>query len=279
MLLVPPAMVGARGTSLINTLKNLDLTTNLQVCLDAGDLNSWPGSGQVWKDLSGNGNDFNLGSSSSSDSADPTFNGVAGRKSTADYFSYDGGDRFTLAAASPPSWQSGMHKAGGKFTILQWAYVGNLTGLAPSQTGFGCGDAANSSGPTDYIAFTNSATTQNALSIAVTNGANAGVVNAKSTLLVTNNAWQMISVAIDVDTRAILFGINETTETVASVGSASPSSADSHASLVLGAISGNGDAPVPINGCRIAATAIYTSALSASNLTSIFNASRDRFGV
>ena len=36
------------------------VTDGLVVCLDAGDKNSYPGSGATWSDVSGNGNDFTL---------------------------------------------------------------------------------------------------------------------------------------------------------------------------------------------------------------------------
>lgn len=276
-MLLAPSFVPAGGTSLIVELRNLGLTTGLQVCLDVGDLNSYSGTGQTWNDLSGNGNHFYLGSGSGSDSADPTFNGVAGRKTTSDYFSYDGGDRFTLAQ-SAPSWQSGMHKAGGKFTILQWAYVSNLTGLAPSQAGFGCGDNTSSSDGRDAITFSNSGSRQNALSIAVQSGTSAVVVGAVSTLLLTNNAWQMIATALDIDAKTIVYAVNGSTESPANVGSASPSSTNSHVPLVIGDDAAGGDAAA-ITGCRIASTAIWTSNLNETQLKSIFGATRGRFGV
>lgn len=275
-LLVPP-FAAQKGSSLINTLRNLSLTTSLQVCLDAGDLNSYDGSSQTWKDLSGGGNDFYRGSGSGSDASDPTFNGTAGRKTTSDYFSYDGADLFTMTQ-SPPAWQSGMHKAGGAFTLLQWIYVGNLTTTAPTQAGFGCGEAAAGASATDAVTFTNSGSTQNAMSISVSDSVPSQIVGNKSTLLVTNNAWQMIAVAVTINTGAILFAVNASSETRPNAGSGSPSAVNSHASMVIGAVAADNYASA-INGCRIAAAAVWTRALSAAELLSIYNDQRARYGL
>ena len=57
------------------------ITAGLQLHLDAGDAGSYPGSGQVWSDLTANDFDFHIGETSSSERSDPTFNGSAGAKS------------------------------------------------------------------------------------------------------------------------------------------------------------------------------------------------------
>lgn len=264
------------GSTMREIIHALGLTTSLQVLLDAGDSASYT-SGQTWTDLSGGGNSFYRGSGSGSDSADPTFNGTAGGRSRNDYFSYDGGDQFTLAQ-SAPSWQSGMHKSAGKFTIIQWAYVGNLTALAPTQNGFGCGDATSSSDGKDAITFSCSASTQNALSVAVADASGVAVVGNRSTILVTNNSWQMVAAAVDVAAESILFAVNGTTETRANVGTASASAANSHVPLVLGAVAADGYS-TPINGCRLAVNLIWTRALSATEIKAFFNASRAKFAV
>lgn len=120
MLLVPPAL-HRHGTSLINTIRNLGLTSGLQVCLDAGDANSYS-SGQVWGDLSGNGYDFNRGTGSGSDGADPTFNGTAGRQSSGEYWSGDGGDYFTYDSAIE-TWMQSLGKSGQSVSVFAHAYI------------------------------------------------------------------------------------------------------------------------------------------------------------
>ena len=56
------------------------VTDGLVVCLDAGDKNSYPGSGATWSDVSGNGNDFTLYNS-------PTHNSDG-------YFTFDGVNQY-----------------------------------------------------------------------------------------------------------------------------------------------------------------------------------------
>ena len=78
----------------MNILTSNSLTTNLKLCLDAGDINSYSGSGQKWLDRSGLGHDFFLGVDGSANTDDPTFNGSPGNASSNEYFSVDGGDFF-----------------------------------------------------------------------------------------------------------------------------------------------------------------------------------------
>jgi hypothetical protein len=47
-------------TDKINSFENSYITNNLILYLDAGDARSYPGTGTVWTDLSGNGNHFNV---------------------------------------------------------------------------------------------------------------------------------------------------------------------------------------------------------------------------
>ena len=62
---------------LIDYIGELSLNSNLVLCLDAGDANSYT-SGQKWLDRSGNGYDFFLGTTDSVQASDPTFNGTPG---------------------------------------------------------------------------------------------------------------------------------------------------------------------------------------------------------
>jgi hypothetical protein len=83
--------------SLYDIISGLGLTTNLKLCLDAGDSASYDSGVQTdkWLDTSGNGHDFFRGSGTGSDAADPTFNGTAGGLSSNEYWSFDGADYFS----------------------------------------------------------------------------------------------------------------------------------------------------------------------------------------
>lgn len=80
--------------SIMQMITQSGLTANLAIVLDAGDGNSYI-SGQVWKDVSGNLQDFHRGTTSASQASDPTFNGTAGANSAGTYWSLDGGDWFS----------------------------------------------------------------------------------------------------------------------------------------------------------------------------------------
>jgi hypothetical protein len=62
------------------------VTSGLVLALDAGDVNSYPGSGTAWKDLSGNGNHFTLYGA-------PTLN-------SAGYFVFDGTNDYSRSTST-----------------------------------------------------------------------------------------------------------------------------------------------------------------------------------
>lgn len=106
-------------------LRKLGQMSSILQIYDAGDDASYS-TGQTWTDLSGNGIDLYRGSGSGSDAADPTFNGTAGRRSSSEYWSFDGVDYFTLTAANPARIEN-MHKNNATFTMLCWANPVNTT--------------------------------------------------------------------------------------------------------------------------------------------------------
>ena len=84
---------GGTPITLQQAITNASLTTNLNLCLDAGDIVSYPGTGTKWLDTSGNGYDFLLGSDGTTNA--PKFVGLPGeinsywQTSAAQYFTYD----------------------------------------------------------------------------------------------------------------------------------------------------------------------------------------------
>jgi hypothetical protein len=103
----------------IAVLRRLGLSDNLKLCLDAGSEASWPGSGQKFLDLSGGGFDFFLGADGTATTNDPTFNGTVGLRTGSEYFSVDGGDRFTYDSANE-TWMADLHKDGSAITFASW---------------------------------------------------------------------------------------------------------------------------------------------------------------
>lgn len=112
----PIGWVAGKNDSLVTIIEKLGLKTNLKLCLDAGDINSYSGSGIKWLDTSGNGYDFYFGDGSTS-STYPTFNGSAGGLSASEYFSFDGGDYFTYDS-SYEAWMNTLHNAGISVSVL-----------------------------------------------------------------------------------------------------------------------------------------------------------------
>lgn len=112
---------GVSYSSLFDILTDLSLTTGLKLCLDAGDASSYT-SGQQWLDTSGGGYDMDFGSSASAASDDPTFNGVAGGLSSAEYMSFDGGDYFEYETTNA-TWMNNIHKNNTKFTFFAFVFV------------------------------------------------------------------------------------------------------------------------------------------------------------
>ena len=132
---------GSSSLTMLEIVQTLGLTTNLKLCLDAGDASSFT-SGQSWLDRSGNGYDWFLGAGSGGSTDDPTFNGTVGGKSKNEYFSFSGDDCFTYDTANE-TWMNNIHKDNARFTLL-WAFLPGGTngtfwvdfGNAPGQAGF-----------------------------------------------------------------------------------------------------------------------------------------------
>lgn len=87
--------------------------------LDATISTSYPGTGQVWKNIipsPADGSamasyDFTLGNTSSATTDDPTFTGSAG--DAAAYWAMDGGDFWSMDTASVPAFLKSIHKTTG----------------------------------------------------------------------------------------------------------------------------------------------------------------------
>lgn len=112
----PPYVV---PTTMVDVIRHLGLQASLEYVLDASDKNSWPGSGQYFLDVSGNNRHFTLGDNASDSTADPTFAGIVGRQSSAEYATFpvdpSGPWIWTDASSGPGNM---LHKDGAIFT---WA--------------------------------------------------------------------------------------------------------------------------------------------------------------
>lgn len=117
--MISAAQPPVTNISLYDAINSSGLTSNLKLCLDAGDSASYDPAVQTakWLDTSGNGFDFFRGSTNVTDAGDPTFNGSAGGLSSSEFWSTDGGDYFTYDAANE-TWMNNMHKTGALWTVF-----------------------------------------------------------------------------------------------------------------------------------------------------------------
>ena len=97
---------------MINVLTTLSLTASLEICLDAGDENSYT-SGAKWLDVSGNGYDFDFGLNAAVEGDEPTFVGVAGGLSAGEYMEATNGDEgfdYDAAGITNETFMNDQHK-------------------------------------------------------------------------------------------------------------------------------------------------------------------------
>lgn len=255
------------------TLKDIfraqGITANL--ILDAADIASWPGSGTVWKDVSGNGYDFLLGSTGSGADA-PSFVGNAGEIGA--YWNHNGSQFFRLNQANP-AFINGMHKASSKWTIFMLLRVPSNTQGLISRTGlanaacslYGDTGASNSTagaqGVYAIISGGGSISAGNTLSIsngtttpymgalpAVTNASTGGAPYSH-----VENEWEVLALSFDHGALTASILENDRVRSAVSVtANGSPSASNAAQVFEIGA-RGNGNLPIP-NGSNIAAFAI-----------------------
>ena len=249
--------------TMLSAIQRIGLTTSLQLCLDAGDINSYDGTSQTWTDVSGGAYSFYRGSTSAAQSTDPTFNGSAGRQSSAEYWSFDGGDYFTLNQANP-TWINNAHKNGAKLTIAAWVRIASTVGTQVIMGNYGPSDpsiefyvASN-----DILAFNVDSET--------------AIVYTASVATMPIGSWAFIAMSLDESANTLIGHLNGGSNSQSATYS-SPSAANNATITKIGA---NGNASEPIeSGGRIAALSAWSTNLSSEQLTAIFNLTRGKFGV
>jgi hypothetical protein len=255
-----------------NIAVGLGLGGNLKLCLDAGSAASYSGSGPSWLDLSGNGYDFFLGSSGSAGANDPMFNGSGGGLSANEYFSFDGGDRFTYDSMNE-TWMNNLHKGGARWAVAALFYVEDL---AASQGLFGNTSANNASVGVDFYVQT---TGIPLLAIRNGSGSLAAAESLSSSFLVSAGAWHLIAISIDeaAGTDNLNWNLNGNQDTD-DVAFTSPSASDATFTLEIGA-RGSGNAQLR-NLARVAGFLMWEGRhLSHSEIDSLYQAMRGRVGI
>jgi hypothetical protein len=260
--------------TMLAAIERVGVTSDLKLCLDAGDLNSYSGAGQSWLDTSGNGHDFFRGTTSASQSTDPTFNGTAGRQSSSEYWSYDGGDFFTYDTTNE-TWMQNIHKNNALFTIAAWIFVADSSQF---QGILGTSGNSNSNVGFFFQAGSTSAPSTN-LSFGVQSGSALSLGISKSG--VPTGSWCFVAFSLNEATGAYTMQINDSQDAGTEIYS-SPSSSSASFTFMIG---GNGGPSAPnvrlmASGSRIANLSAWEGvSLTASHLDSIFQVTRGKFGI
>ncbi|WP_421849896.1 LamG-like jellyroll fold domain-containing protein [Oricola sp.] len=273
--------IGAAGAAsgnqnLYEVLQSLGLTTNLEMCVDFGVSDCYPGSGQTVSDLSGNGEDFWRGRYSTSESADPIFNGTAGDLSDGEYFEWDRTSspwQCLELKSGTPAWVDNLHKNNAAWTALAWVYPHS------SASGSRCVMGVGLAGDSTHRGVMFRMDPSNFLRLTVARGTSGSWAKTEtSTLAITENAWQLVAISLDEAAGASgsFFQINDDAEDTFNGSYSSPSSSGASHALQLGA---DDQEYAMDNGDRMAAAAILSTALTSANIDAIFNATKGRFGV
>ncbi len=254
--------------TLITAITTAGITSGLQYALDAGDSNSYSGTGQKWLDTSGNGQDFFRGDTGSSSTDDPTFNGVSGGQSSSEFWSFDGGDHF-FYDDTLESYMSGAHLNNAVFTLMMVVSVGNvesnvLVGSRDPDPGMIWN--LNGAGKNAYI---------------VRNGSASTIMSESSDDSYVADTIYFLALSFDESVgsggafmyRDGAFSQVSSSNTFDSTYT-SPSGAAGHWAMAR-----NGVASEFSNGSKIYMSAAWNIALTKANLDSLFAEVQDRFGL
>lgn len=243
---------GATTENLNEILVRLGHTAD--ACWDFGASECYDGSAQDIFDLTANNHDAWRGADNSATTNDPTFNGVSGGLSSAEYFSFDAGDFFTLK--TQPAFIQLWHKDGATKSFVAVAQVAGVS----NATLWGTSAVNNDVSSTLTILNTEK------LRRAVGNG--------------TSNVFRDTTAEVSIDTPVFVgIGINENGGATASAWNIdstletfdddipAPSSSDAGSILRLGSQGTIGN-PLPVNS-RMYMLAFIDGALTGAQLDTI----------
>lgn len=254
--------------TLLEVLQDAGLTTNLKLCLDAADGDSYT-SGQKWLDRSGNGYDFFLGADNTATTDDPTFTSA----DEASYFGYDGGDRNKYDTTNE-TWMNALHKDSAAHSGGALIYFGAVNAAQSIwNTRAGSGDL---SGARLFV------TSAGKLTYEVVNNAALALSKVSDNAL-SAATWMYLGWTIDEASNSGFFRLNNgylqvgASNTFAAAYS-SPSANNCQLVMQIGDAPYNGE-PL-LNGSRLAALHFHQGGiLSAANHDTIFTGLRARFAL
>jgi hypothetical protein len=246
------------------------LGTGLKLCHDIGSAACYPGTGQIVTDLTGVTADFFLGTTNGAEASDPTPTGTPGALTSGEYMALDGGDVLTLGAANPAHIQN-LHKDGALFTFAAWVYLGSLAGVSV----FGTNGGNATSGTGVHLALTS----PGALNARCVGSGTTELDVATAGSFYAATAWQLMVLSIDeaAGGTASFMGVNGVYHAFDGT-YASPVAGDASFAMQISG-RGNSNQPLP-SGSRYAGGWLWEGvALSQANATTLFNATKGRFGL
>lgn len=245
--------------------------------LDAG-LSASYASGQTWANIvaapaDGSGitaYDFLRGNTSGAEATDPTFNGVAGTNSAAEFWSFDGGDYFTLTG-STTAFLSSIHKAAATFTWYAFAQ----TGSSSCAGGF-CG-TTNTTDTGFHIEGTGGSGVN--LTFAVYNAGVSVISKSASSFMATGTKYMLALSYNEAAASGFFYKNNGSGRTVSAFTGAysSPSSSAASHKIQVGARSDNAS-PFPAD-TQLWRTGMFNRPLTAAQLDRIYNLYKFKLGL
>lgn len=272
-----PGMAGFRGprvATFYEKLNILGLTSNLKWVIDAGDVDSvLTSSQQTLGVIPPGGATIVRGNDSSADAVrDPVHRGTIGDKSNSTYWEMNSHpSQASRRFSSSSSWWENLHKDSAAFTIAGWYRL-----VAPTTNGNGFLVTMTGAYTDIGIAFGTSPTTSapyvsGCLYLDCSNGSGTAALRAAGTTVVPDDSDVFIAVSFNEATGSLIFQVGAAQESLSSKTYSSPSA--SAATYTLGLILAGGVAAVAsevLN--RLYKAAFWSTALSAADLTSIYNA-------
>lgn len=248
------------GDTALTVLTNASLTTNLKLCLDAGDASSYT-SGTKWLDVSGGGYDFNLGPTGS-----PVFTGTAGFRGsywdfTSDEFTYD---------TTNETWMQNIHKDNAIYTIIAFVYPRSTSGDGLA------GTSARTLTDTGFAFNLNAGLTPR---LRILDGSGAAALDVQGTTPLTAGKWNMVGLSVNEAGGAVsFFFVSGTADTAFDAAYATPSAGSATYTMQVAA-NGNDDQPMSPN-TRMGIFLMWEgTALTSANMTTIWTNLRQRYGI
>lgn len=263
-------------TDLYTVIRRLGQGSNLQFCLDAGHELSLPAASSKWLDLSPNGYDFFRGQTASGEGSDPSINGIAGGRSSAEYLSW-AANQGCKYDTTIETWMNNLHKAAAKFSFCGWYSFGAVNGL---QALFGTLASQGGSSPAGIMVQINGIGQFGF--VAQRSGGTASFL-IDSSLVASPGVWSFCAGTVNEagGANASFLQLSGGLQTFNAAFS-SPSSTAAP-SMSIGATGGNVSAGVYwplLSGAKVACLAMWESrVLGPAELEAIYQSTRSRFGV